>query len=90
MTDKTQTSPLMQLIKSMPNEVELLDENDQPIEDGIIELNDNMKRSFALLMLESGDSLEKVMIDTIMQAVDRLQEEEDPEDNQPNPVKEKQ
>lgn len=80
MTDKTpieerQLSPLEQLIAILPDQVELMDENDQPIEDGVIDLNEDMKRAFAILMLESGDSLEKVFIDTIMYAVDRLSDE---------------
>jgi hypothetical protein len=82
MTDKVtnEPSPLEQLIASLPDQVELFDENDQPVEDGIIDLNDEMKRTFAILMLETGDSLEKVFMDTLMHAVDRLREEQGDEE----------
>lgn len=70
------TSKLQGIIDSLPNEIQLVDENGKPFdEDIVIVLDDDLKYNFAYIMLETGEDLETAVRNTLSDAIESFKED---------------
>lgn len=76
--DERVQQAIAQLMAQMPNEIVLVNEDDEPYdEDETIVLDDATKHNLALLMLATGEDFETVVNNTIASAVEALDSDEE-------------